>query len=138
MHAVDPTPSRKVRVASSIYRVRRRIATGLAVVMAVFFGFHVMFGRNGINVYEAKRIEDRELAQQIRSMQQENERLQEHVERLKTDPGAIEHEAREKLHYARPDEVIYTWNERQIAPQGDPRRASDGPQAVASIRSTYK
>jgi len=30
------------------------------------------------------------------------------VERLKKDPDAIEHEAREKLHYARPGEVIYT------------------------------
>jgi len=28
------------------------------------------------------------------------------VERLKSDPDAIEHEAREKLHYAKPNEVI--------------------------------
>ncbi len=31
-----------------------------------------------------------------------------HVDRLKSDPNAIEHEAREKLHYAKPGEVIYT------------------------------
>jgi cell division protein FtsB len=34
--------------------------------------------------------------------------LRERVERLKSDPDAIEHEAREKLHYAKPGEVIYT------------------------------
>jgi cell division protein FtsB len=39
-------------------------------------------------------------------LDQENARLREHVERLKSDPDAIEHEAREKLHYAKPNEVI--------------------------------
>ena len=34
--------------------------------------------------------------------------MREHVNRLKSDPSAIEHEAREKLHYAKPGEVIYT------------------------------
>jgi cell division protein FtsB len=33
--------------------------------------------------------------------------LRERIERLKSDPDAIEHEAREKLHYAKPGEVIY-------------------------------
>jgi cell division protein FtsB len=30
------------------------------------------------------------------------------VERLQNDPGAIEHQAREELHYTRPGEVIVT------------------------------
>jgi cell division protein FtsB len=34
--------------------------------------------------------------------------LRARIERLKSDPDAIEHEAREKLHYAKPGEVIYT------------------------------
>jgi len=29
------------------------------------------------------------------------------LKKLKSDPDAIEHEAREKLHYAKPGEVIY-------------------------------
>jgi cell division protein FtsB len=41
-------------------------------------------------------------------MEQENAHLRNHIERLKSDPSAIEHEAREKLHYAKPGEVIYT------------------------------
>ena len=108
MKPVPPKLSIPSRMIRSVYRVRRRVATALAVVLAVFFGFHVMFGRNGLNAYEAKRIEDRGLQQQIESLQQENDRLKDHVDRLQSDPDAIEHEAREKLHYARPDEVIYT------------------------------
>ena len=38
----------------------------------------------------------------------ENDLLSEHVSRLQSDPNAIEHQAREELHYTRPNEVIYT------------------------------
>jgi cell division protein FtsB len=30
-----------------------------------------------------------------------------HVDRLRNDPDAVEHQAREDLHYAKPNEVIY-------------------------------
>lgn len=96
-----------------VYRVRRRIATGLAVVLAIFFAFHVVFGRNGVNNYEQKRVQDKALQEQIDALQQENSQLKDHVGRLKHDPDAIEFEAREKLHYARPGEVIYTLNQPQ-------------------------
>jgi cell division protein FtsB len=131
---VQPELSFKSRVIRSVYRVRRRVATGLAVVLAVFFGFHVMFGRNGLNAYEAKRVEDRSLQKQLESLKQENERLQEHVEHLQSDPDAIEHEAREKLHYARPDEVIYTLNASPRPGNDAPSTASDVPQAVQAKR----
>ena len=113
MSTGEARPKLKRRAAAFLYRSGRRIATALAVVLAIFFGYHVMAGRNGVSVYEQKRVEDRELHNQIDALQQENDRLKEHVDRLKSDPDAIEREAREKLHYARPDEVIYTLNTPQ-------------------------
>jgi len=112
-NSIKTKPKMKARAAEFVYRVRRRIATGLAIVLALFFGYHVMVGRNGVNIYQQKRVEDRELHNQIDALQQENERLKEHLDRLKSDPDAIEHEARERLHYARPGEVIYTLNDSQ-------------------------
>lgn len=117
MSTIEPKIKLKARAAGFLYRVRRRIATALAVVLALFFGYHVIVGHNGLNAYEQKRAEDRELHQQIDSLQQENDRLKEHVEHLKSDPDAIEREARERLHYARPGEVIYTLNAPQSAAQ---------------------
>ena len=117
MNTSEPKIKLKARAAEFIYRVRRRIATALAVVLALVFGYHVIVGHNGLNAYEQKRAEDRELHQQIDSLQQENDRLKEHVEHLKSDPDAIEREARERLHYARPGEVIYTLNAPQHAAQ---------------------
>jgi len=98
------------RIGEAVYSVRRRIATGFAVVLAVFFAYHVVFGRNGVNSFEQKRMQDKQLQRQIDALQQENDHLKDHVTRLKSDPDAIEYEAREKLHYARPGEVIYTLN----------------------------
>jgi cell division protein FtsB len=120
-----PSASRKTRAAEFLYRMGRRIATGLAVMLTVFLGYHVMVGRNGVNIYEQKRAEDRELQKQIEALQQENDRLKEHVDRLKSDPDAIEHEARERLHYARSGEVIYTLN--------DSGTTTDKPQTPASV-----
>jgi cell division protein FtsB len=116
----EPKLRLKTRTMDFLYRVRRRIATALAVLLAIVFGYHVMVGHNGLNAYEQKRAEDRELHQQIDSLQQENDRLKEHVEHLKSDPDAIEREARERLHYARPGEVIYTLNGPQTATQSQP------------------
>jgi cell division protein FtsB len=134
VNSVQPTSSFVSRVVSSVYRVRRLVATGLAVVLAVFFGFHVMFGSNGLSVYQAKRVEDRTLQQKIKDLQQENSQLKDHVERLKSDPDAIEHEARETLHYARPDEVIWTLND-QRKPSST---MSDAPQALAAVTNAGK
>ena len=47
------------------------------------------------------------LNQQMQELQRENDRLKSHVDRLQSDPNAIEHQAREELHYTRPGEVIY-------------------------------
>ena len=96
------------RLVGSMYRNRRRLATGCAMLVAAALGYFAVAGDNGITVYKQKRAEDRQLAQQIQTLKQENSQLQGHIERLKNDPEAIEHEARARMHYARPGEVIYT------------------------------
>lgn len=106
--------------------MRRRIATACAVLIVMSLAYHVVFGRNGVNTYEQKRAQDRELRQQINVLQRENGNLKDHVSRLKSDPDAIEYEAREKLHYARPGEVIYKLNQSQ-APNDNPASASVAP-----------
>jgi cell division protein FtsB len=90
------------------YEQRRRGATIAAAALAVGMGFHVVFGQNGLTAYERKRHDARILEDQLKRLENENQQLQGHVERLRDDPGAIEHQAREELHYTRPGEVIVT------------------------------
>ena len=86
----------------------RKAATVAAAALALGVGYHVIFGANGLTVYEQKRQENRLLSQQMQELQRENDLLKGHVDRLQSDPNAIEHQAREELHYTRPGEVIYT------------------------------
>ena len=97
-----------VRLYERVHREWRKIATAAAAVLAVGMGVHVVFGQNGLTVYQQKRQDSQMLQSQLRSLQRENELLKGHVERLQSDPNAIEHQAREELHYTRPGEVIYT------------------------------
>lgn len=105
--------------AAFVYRMRRRIATGGVVLGALFFGYHAFFGVNGVNSYQQKRTEGRAIEKRITDLQQQNGKLQQKVNELKSDPDAIEHEARERLHYARPGEVI--WSEDQ-GPSQSPKK----------------
>ncbi len=86
----------------------RKAATVAVGGLAVAVGYHVVLGKNGVIAYQHKREETRNLDQQMRVLAQENDQMQGHVDRLANDPSAIEHEAREELHYTRPGEVIYT------------------------------
>ena len=94
----------------------RKVATGAAAIVALAMGYHVIFGQNGLTAYQQKRLESHHLEMQMRSLQHENEQLKAHVNRLQNDPNAIEHQARQELHYTRPGEVIYTMPAAPAAP----------------------
>lgn len=99
---------RRERAAAWARGVWRPAGTVIVVALALLLTWHVIYGRDGLSAWQKKRSEDRALQQQIQQLQQENAQMQRQIERLKTDPDAIEREAREKLHYAKPGEVIYT------------------------------
>ena len=86
----------------------RRFGTAVAAVLAVSMAYHVVFGQNGLTAYQHKREDSRELERQGKLLLRENDALKGHIARLASDPNAIEHQAREELHYTRPGEVIYT------------------------------
>jgi cell division protein FtsB len=95
------------RVLDWAVRVWRPAGTAVAIGLALFLTWHVVNGKNGLTVWQKKRVEDHQLRREIDDLEKENARLRERVQRLESDPDAIEHEAREKLHYAKPGEVIY-------------------------------
>jgi len=86
---------------------RQWLATGCAAVFVGLLFYHVMFGANGMMAYRQKVNEYKRLQQEVQQAQAENERLRQRVYSLKTDPEAIEKEAREQLKYAKPGELIY-------------------------------
>ena len=105
---VTKQPGAIVRLYERSRAAWRKVATGAAALLALGMGYHVIFGQNGLTVYQQKRQDAQTLDRQLHSLQRENDLLKGHVDRLQNDPNAIEHQARQELHYARPGEVIYT------------------------------
>ena len=101
----ESRPLRERAVAWGL-RMWRPAGTGVVVVLALLLGWHVVNGKHGLSAWQQNRHQDTELRKEIDGLQLENARLAVRVAKLKKDPNAIEHEAREKLHYAKPGEVI--------------------------------
>ncbi len=78
----------------------------VAVLAGLLF-VHVMLGANGMVVYKQKRAEYESLQKRIALEQKENQLYTQRIQGMKTDTKAIEKEAREQLHYARPGEYVY-------------------------------
>jgi cell division protein FtsB len=98
-------------------RLWRPAGTLTAVVLALLITWHVIYGNHGLSVWLQKRAQDRALQREIKNLQQENADMRQQIQRLQSDPDAIEREAREKLHYAKPGEVIYTLPDRPQQPK---------------------
>jgi cell division protein FtsB len=94
-------------VCDSFYRSRRRLATAGVGVLVLWLGFHVIFGANGMVVYQHKRAEYKKLQVELQHAEEENKQLSKQVDELRNDPKAIEREAREQLHYSKKGELVY-------------------------------
>ena len=97
-----------------IYAFRRRIATIAMGTLACLLLLHVVFGANGMVVYQQKHAEVRELRLKTEKIRQENEALAEENTDLSSENSkAVEREARGHLHYAKPGEVVYVPTQAQ-------------------------
>ena len=115
-HAKHQVPKAEAAAARWIERTRpawswlalewRRLGTLAAIVLIVGLLLHAMFGANGMVIYRQKRGELQALRIEVERLQKENNEHLDQIKALKTDPAAIEKEAREQLHYTRPGEVI--------------------------------
>lgn len=96
------------RTAARVLGLRRKAATAVLAALSVSLGAYAIFGHDGLVAYQQKQNQSRHLQQEILSLQQENQRLAQHDQKLQGDRDTIEYEAREQMHYTRPGEVIYT------------------------------
>lgn len=114
--AVKKPTSLRDRSLAQAQRIWRPAGTAIAVLLALLVTWHVIHGQHGLSVWEQKRSEDRALQREIQELELENAQMRQQADRLKSDPEAIEREARERLHYAKPGEVIYSLPENHQSP----------------------
>jgi cell division protein FtsB len=95
------------KVVEGLYNARRKLATAAVLGVAALVAYRAVFGANGMVIYQNKRIELKSVNVDLERLHKENQQLSDQIKALKSDPEAIEKEAREQLRYARPGEVIY-------------------------------
>ncbi len=100
--------------------MRRILATVCIGVLALMIGYKVVYGANGTVEWRGKRAEYLKLQQDIDQANTEHQALEERVRKLQSDSDTIVQEAREKLGYVRPGEVVLV----QPQPKADMRTGS--------------
>ena len=105
--ALDRAKEKARPALNWFHLARRRLATGTVAVLTLWLFLHVVLGSNGMVVYRQKKSEYENLQREIDGLQKENDIYTGRIKSLKTDSKAIEKEAREQFHYARPGEVVY-------------------------------
>jgi cell division protein FtsB len=115
--AKDQAPRAEAAAARWVERTRpvwswlarewRRLGTAAAILLIVGLLLHAMFGANGMVIYLQKHAELKSLQSEVERLRKENGQYVDQIKSLKSDPAAIEKEAREQLHYTKRGEVIY-------------------------------
>jgi cell division protein FtsB len=121
------------KVASWLHRMRRILATACLGVLAVTIGYKVVYGANGTVEWRAKRAEYQRLQQEIEQSIAEHQALENRVRKLQGDRNTLVKEAREKLGYVMPGEVVLV----QPQPKADVRNTSVA-QAVPTTSQARK
>lgn len=84
------------------------VYTLLLLVVAYLF-FNLLFDDTGVIKYIHLKSTEQRLLREIASIQRENDRIQDEIKNLESNPFYIEKHAREDLNFARPDEFIFLY-----------------------------
>jgi cell division protein FtsB len=99
-----------------LYGLRHKLAAAGVGILLCVVAYYAVFAANGLVDYQQKRRTSRDLDRQIKALQQQNGGMEQEIKALKSDPKTIEKEARERLRYARPGEVVFTVTAPAVAP----------------------
>lgn len=117
------------KTAKWMYAMRRVLATLCIAVLAALIGQKVVFGANGTMEWRVKRAEFQRLQQEIDKATLEHQELENRVKKLQTDPNTIVKEAREKLGYVMPGEVVLVQPQPKVDVRADSAVAENIPAA---------
>ena len=116
--------------AKWFYAMRRVLATSCIGVLAILIGYKVVVGANGTMEWRGKRAEYLRLQQEIDKASLEHQELENRVKKLQSDPNTIVKEAREKLGYVMPGEVVLVRPHPRMDGRNVPSAVAENLQAV--------
>jgi len=103
----------------------RRNAIIVLALLTLVLVIHEIFGQHGYLAVRRQKQAYHSLQQQIQTLSQENQQLNQKIKSLKTNPDTIEKQAREQLRLVRPGEYVYVLPDKNQ--QKDPSAAQNKP-----------
>lgn len=88
----------------------------LAALLLALLARVEIFGHNGYLALRQERAAYQQEMARLARMQQENRDLHRDIQRLRSDPQAIERIAREQMHLTKPGEVVFTYDPARLHP----------------------
>lgn len=95
---------------TALYRNGIMVLLLLSIALIV----HNIFGQNGYLASRRQRKELQTLEQKVQQLKHENEQLDKTNHALKSDPAAIERQAREGMGLSKPGEKIYKFSDKPL------------------------
>lgn len=93
-----------------------RVAMALLVIAVLTAVPYFFLKSNGRTEYERLKNEAEDMKAGNAAIRHDNDRMRERIDAFRTHPRLIERRARERLHVARPNEVIFVFDEPPIVP----------------------
>ena len=97
------------------HKTLRRNAILVLALLSVVMVIHEITGRNGYLTLRRQKKEYTDLQQQIQTLSQDNQQLEQKINALKGNPEAIEKQARNQLHLVKPGEFVYVLPDKKHA-----------------------
>lgn len=85
----------------------RRNAIFVMALLSLALLIHEIFGQNGYMTLRRQKKEYTALQQQIQTVSEQNQQLEQKIHALKNNPEAVEKQARDQLRLVKPGEIIY-------------------------------
>lgn len=104
------------------HKTLRRNAIFVMALLSLVMLMHEIFGRNGYLTLRNEKKQYTVLQKQIQTVSEENKQLEQKIHALKNNPEAVEKQARDQLHLAKPGEIIYMLPDKTLSPSSTASR----------------
>ena len=114
--ALDPeVKAPAIRFGAQMREFLRRNMNWFLVAGFALLLLQDIFGTHGVLAMRRTQLQAKEVQQEIERLNEENRKLQNRVQRLKSDPATLEGIARDEMHLKRPGEYVFP-----IQPKANP------------------
>lgn len=93
----------------------KRYAIFVLAAISLFVFVDEIFGPNGYLTLRHQKAQYTRLKQQIQTLSEQNQQLEQKIKALKSNPEAIEKQARDQLHLVKPGELVYMLPDKKSA-----------------------